>query len=93
MILYETYVFVNEKSAASKSMKAVEFTKQCSSLYQLLSRHKEPQCAMIYGQNADGINVFPILHRHVPPRFNAFLATEWHQSLATAKLIVDTDTI
>jgi hypothetical protein len=46
---------------------------------------------MIHGQNADGINVFPILHHHVPLRFNAFLPTERHQSLATAKLIVDTD--
>ena len=48
---------------------------------------------MIYEENTDGINVFPILHRHVPPRFNAFLPTEQHQSLATAELIVDTDTI
>jgi len=48
---------------------------------------------MIYEENTDGINVFPILHRHVAPRFNAFLPTEQHQSLATAELIVDTDTI
>lgn len=48
---------------------------------------------MIYEENTDKINVFPILHRHIPPRFNAFLPTEQHQSLATAELIVDTDTI
>lgn len=48
---------------------------------------------MIYEENTDGINVFPILHRHVTPRFNVFLPTEQHQSLASAELIVDTDTI
>lgn len=75
-------------------MKTVKFTKQ----RRLSPSITEPaqrtaHCVMIYGQNADGINVFPILHRHVPLRFNAFLPTERHQSLATAKLIVDTDTI
>jgi hypothetical protein len=76
-------------------VKLAKFTKKTTHLPPSITEQvqRTTQCTMIYEQNTDGINVFPILHRHVPPRFNAFLPTERHQSLATAKLIVDTDTI